>query len=74
MVKVHFLGPIGIDSIEVECKNFTELKEELGKIEELKAWIPLCAVALNDKIIQNPSDVTFKQNDEISLLPPVCGG
>ena len=74
MVKVHFLGPIGLDSIEVDCKNFDELKAELGKIDELKAWIGLCAVALNDKIIQNPSEIIFKDSDEISLLPPVCGG
>lgn len=74
MIKVHFLGPIGIDSIDLDCKNFAELKAKLGKIEDLKDWIPLCAVALNDKIIQNPSEIVFNDNDEISLLPPVCGG
>lgn len=74
MIKVHFLGPIGLESIEVDCKNFAELKAELNKIDELKEWISLCAVALNDKIIQNPSEIVFQNNDEISLLPPVCGG
>lgn len=74
MIKVHFLGPIGLDSMEIECDNFAELKARLGEIEALKEWIPLCAVALNDKIIQNPSEIVFKNNDEISLLPPVCGG
>lgn len=74
MITVHFLGPIGMESLELESKNFDELKAELNKIEKLKAWIPLCAVALNDKIIQNPSEIIFKDNDEISLLPPVCGG
>lgn len=73
-MKVHFLGPIGLDSIEIEAKNFEELKVELAKISALKEWIPLCAVALNDKIIQNPSEIVFNENDEISLLPPVCGG
>lgn len=74
MIKVHFLGPIGLDSMEIECENFTQLKARLGEIEALKEWIPLCAVALNDKIIQNPSEIVFENNDEISLLPPVCGG
>ena len=74
MIKVHFLGPIGLDSMEIECENFTDLKARLGEIEALKEWIPLCAVALNDKIIQNPNEIVFKNNDEISLLPPVCGG
>lgn len=74
MIKVHFLGPIGLESIELESKNFDELALELAKIDVLKEWIPLCAVALNDKIIQNPSDIIFNDNDEISLLPPVCGG
>lgn len=74
MIKVHFLGPIGLESLELESKNFDELKAELNKIEKLKTWIPLCAVALNDKIIQNPSEIVFKDNDEIALLPPVCGG
>ena len=74
MIKVHFLGPIGLDSMEIECENFADLKARLGEIEALKEWIPLCAVALNDKIIQNPSEIVFENNDEISLLPPVCGG
>lgn len=74
MIKVHFLGPIGLDSLDLECKNFVDLKARLGEIEALKEWIPLCAVALNDKIIQNPSEIVFENNDEISLLPPVCGG
>ncbi|MBR7118230.1 MAG: MoaD/ThiS family protein [Helicobacteraceae bacterium] len=74
MVEVHFLGPIGLDSIHCEAKNFKELKEELNKIDKLKEWLPLCAIALNDKIVQDSSDITFEDNDTISLLPPVCGG
>ncbi|RDU64773.1 MoaD/ThiS family protein [Helicobacter sp. MIT 14-3879] len=74
MIKVNFLGPIGLDSIELESRNFMELKDELNKIDELKSWIPLCAVALNDEIINDISNIVFKDNDTISLLPPVCGG
>lgn len=74
MVKVNFLGPIGLDSIECKAKNFKELKEELSKIEALKEWLPLCAIALNDKIVQDSNNITFNQNDIIFLLPPVCGG
>lgn len=74
MIRVNFLGPIGLDSIDSDAKNFIELKEELSKIDKLKEWLPLCAIALNDKIIQDSSDITFNENDTISLLPPVCGG
>ncbi|MDE6887014.1 MAG: MoaD/ThiS family protein [Helicobacteraceae bacterium] len=74
MIKVNFLGPIGLDSIELESKNFAELRKKLQNIESLKNWLPLCAVALNDEIIKDTSNITFKDNDVISLLPPVCGG
>lgn len=74
MIKVHFLGPIGLKSLELDVKNFDELKKELAKIDALREWIPLCAVALNDKLIQNTSELSLKDGDEISLLPPVCGG
>lgn len=74
MIKVHFLGPIGLKSLEIDAKNLDELKEELSKIDALREWIPLCAVALNDKLIQNTSELILKDGDEISLLPPVCGG
>ena len=74
MIKVNFLGPIGLESIHCNARNFKELKEELSKIEALKEWLPLCAIALNDKIIQDSADIIFNQDDTISLLPPVCGG
>lgn len=74
MIKVNFLGPIGLDSIDSNAKNFIELKEELEKIDSLKEWLPLCAIALNDNIVQDCNNITFNENDVISLLPPVCGG
>lgn len=74
MIKVNFLGPIGLDSIDSNAKNFIELKEELEKIDSLKEWLPLCAISLNDNIIQDYNNITFNENDVISLLPPVCGG
>lgn len=74
MIKVNFLGPIGLDSINSNAKNFVELKEELNNIDSLKEWLPLCAIALNDKIVQDCSNIIFNENDTISFLPPVCGG
>lgn len=74
MVKVNFLGPIGIDSMEIDVKNINELREKLYEINELKNWLPLCAIAINDEIIKKDSNIIFKDNDNISLLPPVCGG
>ena len=43
-------------------------------IDSLKEWLPLCAIALNDKIVQDCSNIIFNENDTISFLPPVCGG
>lgn len=74
MIKVQFLGPIKLDSIELELRDFSDLKARLSEISELKDWLPLCAVALNDEIVKNPNDIIFKNGDVISLLPPVCGG
>lgn len=74
MVRVNFLGPIGLDSIEIEAKNMDELRTHLRGIKELESWLPLCAVAINDEIIGDMSSVVLRDNDTISLLPPVCGG
>ncbi len=73
MIKVYFLGPIELEPMEIEATNIKELREELNKMESLKSWLPLCAIALNDKIITDVNTI-FQDNDKISLLPPVCGG
>lgn len=74
MAKVVFLGPIDLEPLEVESSSFEELRDTLSKIEALREWLPLCAVAINDEIIKDTSKVAIKSSDIISLLPPVCGG
>lgn len=73
MVKINFLGPINKDSLELDIKNLYELKEELSKFEDLKEWLEISAIAVNDNFV---SDLNFnlKDKDIISILPPVCGG
>ncbi len=73
MVKVEFLGPIGVDAMELEVKNLAELKEILSQNSQISKWLKLCAVALNDEIV---SDINqeLKNGDKICILPPVCGG
>ena len=73
MVKVEFLGPIGLDAMELEVANLKELKEILAQNEQVSKWLELCAVAINDEIA---SDINNKLNDgdRICILPPVCGG
>lgn len=73
MVKVEFLGPIGLDAMELEVANLKELKEILAQNEQVSKWLKLCAVALNDEII-NDINTELKSGDRICILPPVCGG
>ncbi|MBP5778623.1 MAG: MoaD/ThiS family protein [Campylobacter sp.] len=73
MIKVEFLGPIGLESAEFNAANLKELKEILSKDENLKKWLEISAVAINDKMIFD-LDHDLKDGDVVSILPPVCGG
>lgn len=72
-IKVEFLGPIGIEAQYFELSNLIDLKQQLQKIEVLKEWLPLSAIAINDQIIED-LNYSFKDGDKVALLPPVCGG
>lgn len=74
MAIVNFLGPINKKPINININNFDELKNELHKMDDLKQWIPICAIAVNDEIISKTDNIAIKNDDIISLLPPVCGG
>ena len=73
MIKVEFLGPIGVDSLELDIKNLKELSIYMQKDENLKEWVDISAVAVNDTLI-NTLDYELKDGDRVSILPPVCGG
>jgi len=73
MVKIEFLGPIGKESIELEAKTLAEVSAFLKKDESLAKWLDKCAVAVNDTMV-NDLNMTLKDGDKISILPPVCGG
>jgi len=73
MVKVEFLGPIGIAPIEMEAATLADVSEALKKDENLTAWLDKCAVALNDTMV-NDLSVALNDGDRVSILPPVCGG
>jgi molybdopterin synthase sulfur carrier subunit len=73
MIKVEFLGPIGVDSIELDIKSLKELASYMQKDEKLKEWVDISAVAVNDVVI-NSLDYKLKDGDRVSILPPVCGG
>ena len=74
MAIVHFLGPIKRDSIYVDIRNLTQLRTILLlKEEDLKDWLDICAVAVNDTMVSS-FNYEIQDNDQISLLPPVCGG
>ncbi len=73
MAIVEFLGPIKKEMMEVDVSSLEELKEQLKDIEELKPWLKICAVSVNDKIVKS-TDIKLNKKDKVSLLPPVCGG
>ena len=73
MVKVEFLGPIGVEAIELDIDSLKELSIYMANSEELKKWAINSAVAVNDEIVTD-SNYNFKDGDRVSILPPVCGG
>lgn len=73
MVKVEFLGPIGKESIELEAETLLEVSTLLLEDASLSYWLPKCAVAVNDTMV-NDLSLVLKEGDKISILPPVCGG
>ena len=73
MIEIEFLGPIWVENLKVEAKNLGEVKAALSDKEELKKWLNICAVAVNDEIV-NDINFALKEGDKISILPPVCGG
>ncbi|GAA7260266.1 MoaD/ThiS family protein [Helicobacter pylori] len=72
-IKVEFLGPIGLEAKEFEVQDLHELKNKLQEIEALHEWLKICAIALNDKIIED-LNIPLRDGDQLVLLPPVCGG
>ncbi len=73
MIRVEFLGPIGRESIEVDVGTLEELSDLLKQDEDVAAWLPKCAVALNDTMVSDLSK-PLKAGDRVTILPPVCGG
>lgn len=73
MITVEFLGPIGKDPITVKAKSLKKVSKILKEDKDLKKWLKISAVAVNDKIVKD-LDIELKSGDRVSLLPPVCGG
>jgi molybdopterin synthase sulfur carrier subunit len=73
VIHVEFLGPIGKKPMEVEAESWSDLSRILKSDPSLCEWLPKCAVALNDTMVQS-LDTPLKPGDKISILPPVCGG
>ncbi len=73
MIKVEFLGPMGIEPIEIAVSNLKELSKILKQNNDIASWLDKSAVAINDVMVNN-LDTPLKSGDRISILPPVCGG
>ena len=73
MVKIEFLGPINKKSMDLDISNLDELSKILKDDKDVSTWLETCAIAHNDTLVSS-KDVSLKDGDKISLLPPVCGG
>ena len=73
MAKIEFLGPIEIDTMDISVNNMKELSLVLNDISQMKEWVDNSAVAVNNTIVSS-LEVSFKEDDVITILPPVCGG
>jgi len=74
MIKVEFLGPIALDTIELDVQNVDELSEAFKSMTAMDQWIDISAIAINDKIVTNREHTVLNDGDVVSVLPPVCGG
>ncbi len=73
MVEVRFFEPIKEKNFSIKASDLKELRAVLQEKEGLKEWLGVCAIALNDHLIDN-LNTPLKDGDVVSLLPPVCGG
>jgi len=73
MVTIEFLGPIGKVPMSVDIDNLAQLSDILKNDDSLKSWLQNSAVAVNDTLVQD-KNISLKDGDKVSLLPPVCGG
>ena len=74
MIEVKFLGPLSHKtSLSLSIKNLKELKQILNKDDDLKKWLGLCAISVNDEIAMDLEQI-LNDGDVVCILPPVCGG
>lgn len=73
MVTINFLGPIGLDFMELNVSNLEELANALRQNEQAAKWLENSSVAINDRIVSDKS-TPLQDGDVVSILPPVCGG
>jgi molybdopterin synthase sulfur carrier subunit len=72
-IVIEFLGPIGLEPINIQASSLDEVSQILNKDTNISKWLQSSAIAVNDEIITNKNHI-LKDGDKISILPPVCGG
>lgn len=74
MAMVEFLGPLSHkEKMQVDIKNLNELGDILNSDKEIKNWLGICSIAVNDELVFDKNKA-INEDDKIVLLPPVCGG
>ncbi len=78
MITVKYFGEIAEaincneEQISTKSDNLSELIEQLNDKYNLERF-PMI-IALNQNLIELSNDITFKNNDELAILPPFAGG
>ncbi|GAA9545946.1 MoaD/ThiS family protein [Helicobacter pylori] len=67
MVEVRFFGPIKEENFFIKANDLKELRAILQEKEGLKEWLGVCAIALNDHLIDN-LNTPLKEGDVIKFV------
>lgn len=67
MVEVRFFGPIKEENFFIKANDLKELRAILQEKEGLKEWLGVCAIALNDHLIDN-LNTPLKDGDVVKLV------
>lgn len=73
LAKINFAGPIAHERLDLEVSSLKELSHILQQMPPLKSWLKISAVSVNG-VLASDLNTKLSKEDEVVILPPVCGG